>query len=176
MAYAMTQGEQIVYNEVSAQVKAIKGWSWWTTADTKRADRMAVNRIKDIVNLNMTDPKKSYATANLDVLWANWMAWSKLGYSKLQARMLAGLNNIQVALTLEPSVVTIEKIAEVQATQPVLPAVVPIPAAEITTAPAEKPKGKKLFGIPRKWIVIGGISVITVVGGITYYLKTRKKK
>lgn len=175
MAYAMTQGEQIVYNEINAQIKAIKDWGFFTTAASRRSDRMAVNRVKDIATLNLQDPKKSYVIANLNVLWNNWMTWSKLGQSALQKRMLSGLNSIQVAMTLEPAVVTVEEVTEVQATQPVLPAVVPIPAVVPEVPAVKPPEDKKLFGLPR-WIAIGGISVITIIGGVTYYFATRKKK
>lgn len=161
--YRMTSDEELVYRSVSDSIKSIKKWGTWTTAATRRDDRMAVNRIKDEASAKLKDPKKSYIISTLKVLWDNWMNWSKLGQDKLQSRMLDGLKKIQVALTLAPEVVTIEKVVEVQATAPVLPVLPPAPIV---------PPGRKLFGMPM-WAVVAGTGVI-VIGGI--YFVSRKKR
>lgn len=175
--YDMTAGEQLIYRDLTELLASVKSWSLLTSWDKIANDRQKIANTKGSAEKNLSDPKKIDVTTRLQTLWDGYRSKKAEGWSSLQGFYTRGLTRARDILGL-PTFEVVRIIKEETGITPPVSNPVAVSTSVIVPPQAPLPEapepGKGILGMSKRTAVIIGISAVTVIGGIIYYLKTRE--
>lgn len=177
--YSMTSSETLINNEVQDNIDIVKKWTLFTPWDTIQNDRDRQQVLKNHVNERLTGSKRDFLVATIDAMWSGWKGWKNQGWKTVQEKFINGFIRMQGVLASSPDVVTQvvrETVAPTPVTNPTQlnPPVTPPPNQDGSPRVPVTVEDK-IFGIPKKYVKIGGIIVGLGVGYVVIKKVLKRK-